>query len=110
MPFPYREAHERARAAYHKRLRAKGLNTKGKPFARKVGHTQPGVDSFAAMIPLGPASDMIAEWREMGIPVSFYLQMQGEGKDAPPGVWMIRVGDRELSVEEYLLLFDDERG
>ena len=51
---------------------------------------------------------MIAEWQGMGIPVSFYLQMQGEEKDAPPGVWMIRVGDRELSVEEYLLLFDEE--
>ena len=98
------------RKAYNERLRAKGLTTRGRPFSRKTGHTRAGRNSFDAMIPYGPARDMIAEWREMGIPVSFYLQMQGTEKDSPPGIWMIQVGNRELSVEEYLLLFDDNAG
>ena len=106
MPFPYREAHDRARAAYRERLRARGLTERGKPF-RRHWVSNP-LHAFESLIPVGPARDMIAEWQDMGIPVSFYLQMQGEEKDAPPGVWMIRVGDRELSVEEYLLLFDEE--
>lgn len=106
MPFPYRESHDRARAAYRERLRARGLTTRGKPFRRRW----PGnpLQAFENLIPVGPARDVIAEWQDMGIPVSFYLQMQGEAKDAPPGVWMIRVGNRELSVEEYLLLFDED--
>ena len=106
MPFPYREAHDRARAAYRKRLRARGLTERGKPFRR--GGWTAELRQFETLIPIGPARDMIDEWREQGLHVEFYLQMQGEEKDAPPGVWMIRVGDRELSVEEYLLLFDEE--
>lgn len=94
------------RREYEKRLRAFGLTTRGKPF-RRHGWSE-SMRSFEALIPVGPARDTIDEWRELGIPVSFYLQMRGLEKDDPAGVWMIRVGDRELSVEEYLLLFDEE--
>lgn len=59
------------------------------------------------LIPAGPARETIEEWVNQGLHVEIYLKMQGLEKDSPPGVWMIRVGNRELSVEEYLLLFDD---
>ena len=87
------------RKAYEQRLHEQGRNTHGQPFVNKFAQ---GLDK---LIPVGPARELLYEWRELGIPVVFYLQMRGEGKDSPPGTWMIRVGDRELSVEEYLDLF-----
>lgn len=55
--------------------------------------------SIKRMIPAGEAQDTLLAWVEQGLDVSFFRQnMQ----------WHIRVGDRELSVEEYLLLFDEE--
>ncbi len=60
------------------------------------------------MLPAGEARDTVLDWIAQGVDVSFFLVM---GKGDAPGLWHIRVGDKELSIEEYLLLFDaDEEG
>lgn len=58
------------------------------------------------MIPGGEARDTLLGWIEQGVDVSFFMQM---GKGSAPGIWHLRVGDKELSVEEYLLLFDEDK-
>ena len=67
---------------------------------RQSGHVLRGFrQQIRHLIPAGDAQDTLLAWVEEGLDVSFFRQNMA---------WHIRVGDRELSVEEYLLLFDEE--
>lgn len=111
------------RRAYVERLLAQGLNTKGKPYTnrnravkRGEGKSESSMRRYGLLhrkhepsplgpligelIPHGAPADTLQEWLDMGLHVEVFKRLGGE--------WMIRVGDRELSVEEYLLLFEDE--
>lgn len=69
---------------------------------RTGGHALGGFRmSLRRIIPAGPALDTIFEWIEEGLDVGLFRQ---------GGSWHIRVGNRELTVDEYLLLFDEREG
>ena len=57
-------------------------------------------NAIKRLIPAGEAQDTLLSWVEQGLDVSFFRQNMA---------WHIRIGDRELSVDEYLLLFDEEK-